>query len=130
MELGLEITKSDSSKPFEFYRDKLLKTLHKIELDKGRKIIAWSDIENPKYNDTPTNHKTYIKAFKKQNLNFYAYIKSLGYTMCQNSMGNVFVFDDGELTESIYEYDFSTFIRDEMNMEFNQDYKRGVMYKS
>lgn len=130
MELGLEITKSDPSKPFEFYRDKLLKTLHQIELDKGRKIIAWSDIENPKYNDTPTNHKTYIKAFKKQNLNFYAYIKSLGYTMCQNSMGNVFVFDDGELTESIYEYDFSTFIRDEMNMEFNQDYKRGVMYKS
>lgn len=130
MELGLKETIVDNSKSFEYYKNKLLDTLHQIELDKGRKIIAWSDIENPKYNKSPTGHKTYVRAFKKQNLNFYAYIKSLGYTMCKNNMGNIFIFDDGEVTESIYEYDFSTFLRDEMNMEYNKDYKRDVMYKS
>lgn len=129
-ELGLKETIVDNSKPFKYYEDKLLSILHQIEFDKGRKIISWSDIENPKYSNPPTDHRTYIKTFKRQGLDFYVYLKSLGYTMHNNSMGNIHVFDDGELTESIYEYDFSTFLKNEMNMKYNYDYKRDVMYKT
>jgi hypothetical protein len=130
-ELGLKETIQDNAKPFSFYEEKLLHTLDKIFEDKNRKFIAWSDIENPKYNEFPTEHKTYMRAFKKVGIDFFAYLKQYGYEMNYGSrMGNTHTFDDGEKTTSIYEYDFSRFIKEELHMQYKIDYCRDVLYKT
>lgn len=129
--LGLKKTAPNQPKSFEYYNQKLLETLGEIYLDKGRKIISWADIENPKYDEFPTDHTTYTKAFKREGIDFFTYIKSLGYEMNYgNKMGNVNTFSDGERTMSIYEYDFSKFLREDLHMEYNKDYCRDVMYKT
>ena len=49
--LGLKKTAPNQPRSFEYYNQKLLETLSEIYLDKGRKIISWADIENPKYDE-------------------------------------------------------------------------------
>ena len=130
-ELGLKETVQDNSKSFKFYEQKLLQTLDKIYIDKGRKFISWSDIENPKYNDYPTEHKTYQKAFKKEGIDFFAYLKQYGYEMNYGAnIGNTYTFYDGERTKSIYEYDFSRYLKEELDMKYKVDYNRDVLYRT
>lgn len=124
-ELGL--MKSVSTKPIsiEECKERLQVRLNNIYERTGRKFVSWSDIESDDYPDKPLNHKTYHYAFRRSNENLNAYMKTLGFTMCQNNIGNTYTFDDGEVVKSTFEFDFSTYLRNQ-----NIPYKRNVKYKT
>ena len=132
-ELGLMKTKPCQPKSFEFYQNRLKRVIENIQKDNNRKFISWEDIENPKYSDgdiRPTNHKTYSYAFRRGGIDLFAYIKSLGFQMNPSEFSHRYTFDDGERVVSRYEYDFSDFIRNEIGLTYNRNYKRDVLYRS
>ena len=69
------------------------------------------------------------KAFKREGLDVFAYIKSLGFEMNPNNFSFKYTFDDGERAVSTMEFDFSTYIRS-LGYEYNKSYFRDVMYKT
>jgi hypothetical protein len=130
-ELGLMETPTNLPlHSFEYYRDLLLEILNRIQKDKHRKFVSWNDIENPIYNEKSTEHKTFTKAFKREGIDMFAFMKENGFEMKPSSIGNTYTFNDGERTKSIYEYDLSLFVKEELHMKYNIDYKRDVMYKT
>lgn len=128
--LGLQKTIPNIGKSFDFYKEQLDRILDVIWKIEKRKFISWTDIENKKYINECTDHKTYIKAFKKANVDFYKYIKEKGFEFRPHSAGNIYTFDNGEVTKSINEYSFSNFLRKELFLKYNIDYIRDVMYKT
>jgi hypothetical protein len=126
MKKDLGLMKSISTKPIsiEECKVRLQTRLENIYKKTGRKFVSWGDIESDEYPDKPLNHKTYHYAFRRNNENLNAYMKSLGFTMCQNNIGNTHTFDDGEIVKSTFEFDFSTYLR-----KHNIEYKRNVKYK-
>lgn len=127
MKKDLELMKSISTKPIsiEECKARLQTRLENIYKKTGRKFVSWGDIESDEYPDKPLNHKTYHYAFRRNNENLNAYMKSLGFTMCQNNIGNTYTFGDGEIVKSTFEFDFSTYLR-----KHNIEYKRNVRYKT
>lgn len=127
MKKDLGLMKSVSTKPISIEECKMrLQTrLENVYKKTGRKFVSWGDIESNKYPDKPLNHKTYHYAFRRNGENLNAYMKSLGFTMCQNNIGNAYTFDDGEVVKSTFEFDFSTYLR-----KHNIKYKRNVRYKT
>lgn len=124
-ELGLMKTITNPPISIEECKEKLQTRLNNIYAKTGRKFVSWGDIESDEYPDKPLNHKTYHYAFRRNNENLNAYMKSLGFTMCQNNIGNTYTFDDGEIVKSTFEFDFSTYLR-----KHNIEYKRNVRYKT
>lgn len=57
------------------------------------------------------------------------YIKSKGFDIKPSNFYNKFMFDDGEIAYSTYEYDFSSYLK-ELGYIYNCDYYRNVPYKS
>lgn len=127
MKKDLGLMKSISTKPIsiEECKVRLQTRLENIYKKTGRKFVSWCDIESDEYPDKPLNHKTYHHAFRRSNENLNAYMKSLGFAMCQNNIGNTYTFDDGEVVKSTFEFDFSTYLR-----KHNIEYKRNVRYKT
>lgn len=128
--LGLMKTLPCQPRPFEFYKnyiDNLIIEFKKIE---NRNFISWNDIENNKYLGWKCEHKTIQKAFRKENIDFYGYIKNKDLTIKPSSIGYTYLFDDGEYTKSIFEYDFSNFLRNELNLNYRDGYMRDVRYSS
>lgn len=80
------------------------------------------------YADNHCEHKTLTKSFKREGLDIFAYIKSLGFEMNPNSFSHKYTFDDGERVVSSMEYDFSNYLRS-IGYEYNKTYFRDVMYK-
>ena len=124
-ELGLMKTITNPPISIEECKEKIETRLNNIYMKTGRKFISWHDIESDEYPDKPLNHKTYHYAFRRNNENLNAYIKSLGFTMCQNNIGNTYTFDDGEVVKSTFEFDFSTYLR-----KHHIEYRRNVRYKT
>ena len=128
-ELGL--MKSISAKPlsFDYYKSYLDNTLQKIKNNTDRNFISWYDIENAIYNDNPVDHKTLTKAFNRNKVDIFAYIKSKGFMMNPSNFSYHYTFDDGERIVSSMEYDFSKYLKS-LGFEYKKDYYRDVLYKT
>lgn len=100
-----------------------IKKLCKYLYDKnGHKNISANDINTCEW---CLSYGTYTKWFKRElNMSVAEYIESLGYIPNKKSMGMIYKFDDGEITTSRYEYNFSKFLR-----KNNIKYIRNILYK-
>ena len=127
-ELGLLKTPYNKPKSFAYYKKCLADILHRIKEVENRTCVSWKDIENDKYLGYHINHKTYIKAFRDANIDFNSYLKSIGFTMSIGGIGYSHTFDDGETVKSIFEYDFTRFLRNDLGLEHNKTYFRDVRY--
>lgn len=129
-EIGLlQTPTSIPLRPFEYYKNTLTEALDNLHKQTGRKFLTWNDLESGLYHKNNIEHKTITKAFKRENLDVFAYIKSLGFEMNPNSFSFKYTFNDGERAVSTMEYDFSTYLRS-LGFEYNQTYYRDIMYKT
>lgn len=129
-EIGLMKTLPVQPKPFEFYKERLTKTLFAIKEATGRTTVSWADIESKKYNEFPTEHKTYTRAFKRNSVDINEYMKSLGFQLSTNKYSFHSTLNSGEYVMSLLEYDFTKFINEDLNLHYNINYKRNVLYKT
>lgn len=129
-ELGLlETPPSTPPLPFEIYKGRLDSVLNNISKHTNRDYISWADIESPLYSDVPMEHKTLTKAFKREGVDIFSYIKSKGFMMNPSNFSYHYTFDDGERVVSTMEYDFSQYLRS-LGLKYGEDYFRDVMYKT
>lgn len=128
-EIGLSFPISQPKRSFEEYKRILDNCLDDIYKFTGRRIITWRDIEDDSRKEYRLEHKTIVKAFKREKLNFYEYLVFKGYTFQPNSWGITVYSDEGELSRSVFEIDFSNFLQNELSLKYNVDYKRDVQYK-
>lgn len=129
-EIGLMPTPTDKPLyPFEYYKNTLTEALDNLYHETGRKFLTWNDLESNKYHKNNIEHKSMTKAFKREGLDVFAYVKNLGFEMNPNNFSFKYTFDDGERTVSTMEFDFSTYIRS-IGYEYNKSYFRDVMYKT
>lgn len=128
-ELGLIKTPRNLPKEFEYYKCILDKILENIKSNTDRKCISWSDIESNINNPLLTDHKTFAKAFKREGIDIFSYIKSKGFMMNPSKYSYHYTFDDGERVVSTMEYEFSKYLRS-LGFIYNKDYFRDVMYKT
>lgn len=129
-ELGLMPTPTNKPLyPFEYYRNTITEALNNLYEKTGRKFLTWQDLESGLYHKNNIEHKSMTKAFNREGLDIFAYIKSLGFEMNPNNFSFKYTFDDGERAVSTMEFDFSTYIRS-LGYEYNKSYFRDVMYKT
>ena len=93
-----------------------------------RKIISWRDIEDCQYGEHRLDHKTILKAFQREKMDFYKYVLSKGFVFKPNSWGMTEYSADGEKLKSIYEIDFSNYLN-LLGFKYKNGYERDVMYK-
>lgn len=128
-ELGLIKTPPLQPLPFEHYKNKLDNIIDNISKHTDRKVISWCDIESKLNNPDKIEHKTFTKAFKREGLDIFAYIKSKGYMMNPSKFSFRYTFDNGERVVSSMEYEFSNYLRS-LGYEYKKDYFRDIMYKT
>lgn len=129
-EIGLMPTPTDKPlRPFEYYKNTLSDALNNLYEKTGRKFLTWHDLESGLYHKNAIEHKTITQAFRREGLDVFAYIKSLGFEMNPNTFSFKYTFDDGERVVSTMEFDFSTYIRS-IGYKYNKTYFRDVMYKT
>ena len=128
-ELGLLETPRNQPMPFEYYKGLLDDILESIKNGTDRDCISWADIESEIHNPLSTEHKTFTKAFKREGVDIFAYIKSKGFMMNPSRYSYHYTFDDGERVVSTMEYEFSKYLRS-LGLVYNKDYFRDVMYKT
>lgn len=116
-------------RPFEYYKNTLTEALNNLYKQTGRKFLSWYDLESGLYHQNNIEHKTMTKAFKREGLDVFVYIKSLGFSMNPNSFSFKYTFDNGERAVSTMEYDFSIYLRS-LGFEYNKSYFRDVMYRT
>ena len=92
-----------------------------------RKIVTYNDFKKyGSYSDT----RRYSEPCKKlKGLSFREYISSLGFELQKAGNGMNYKFDDGEVTTSLYEYEFSNFLRNN-GFEYGKTYFRNIYYKN
>lgn len=129
-ELGLMETLHNQPRSFEYYKKILDDILENIKKQTDRNYISWNDIENKINNPLSVEHKTLTKAFEREGMDIFLYIKEKGFMMNPSNFSFHFTFDDGERVVSILEYEFSKYLKDELNFIYNQDYFRNVLYKT
>ena len=126
-DLGLKISPSNHQKSFEYYKTKLDSIINDLKRrDKLR--ITWRDIIYNKIGGF--NYDSLKNAFDKENINLVNYIQDNGLTFWKSGQGkeNYYVFPDGESTSSSYEYELTSFLKDN-GFVYGRDYKRHVLYK-
>lgn len=126
-ELGLMKTNRSNPMSFEYYKNNLDIILDDYYKRTSKKFICWKDIENNPF--VTIGHKSLTDAFKRNGLDVVAYIRSKGFEMNPSLFSFHHTFEDGEITVSSYEYDFTKYLR-EQGYEYNKTYKRNVMYKT
>lgn len=88
----------------------------------GHKFISYQDIDDCEW---CLDSQTYNKYFKLElNMTLGEYIESVGYETNNIGMGMVYEFENGEVTKSKFEYEFSLFLRNN-----NIAYTRNIPYK-
>lgn len=99
-----------------------------IELTKKNKINI---INGSELKDLLTyNRSTYDKYFKKElSINLLGYVQLLGYQTIEAGRGLNYTFPDGEKILSKHEFDFSLFLRNILQLQYNVDYKKDIKYK-
>jgi hypothetical protein len=129
-EIGLKQTNFNKPlRTYDFYKNHIDKVLENFKLHNNRKYINWTDIENIEIDGYKCEHKTIINAFKRENIDFFAYIKSKGFVMNNNNWSYKYTFDDGEKIVSSMEYDVSKYLK-EIGLIYKKDYFRDVRYST
>lgn len=129
-EIGLKPTPANKPlRSFEYYKNTLTEAIDNLYKITGRKFLTWHDLESGLYHKNIIEHKTITSAFKREGLDVFAYIKSLGFEMNPNLFSFKYTFSNGERVVSTMEYDFSVYIRS-LGFEYNKSYFRDVMYKT
>lgn len=97
-----------------------------VKNTENRTLITYNDFRK---HGTYSDNRRYAEACKKlKDCSFREYISSLGYELQRAGNGMNYKFDDGEVTTSLYEYDFSKFLRDN-GFEYGKTYFRNIYYK-
>lgn len=131
-ELGLIKDRPVQWPTFEYYADKLKRTLYAIKEKTGRTTVSWRDIENDAYSPTGeshTGHKTYQAAFRREGIDMFRFMYDLGFKMNTSRYSYCDTFSDGERVRSAMEYDVSKYLRS-LGLRYNQEYFRDVKYKT
>ena len=131
-ELGLiRINKvADRDKTFEDLKQDLETILLSIKNIEGRNQIVLKDISQTTYINNPSNANRYKTQFKNHNEDFYKFIESYGIKVATNGNGICFRFKDGELTKSFLEHKLSQYLRNELQLVYNENYFRDVKYST
>lgn len=127
-EIGLMRTLPNQPLSFEYYKITLTEAFYNLKNKTGRNFASWHDLESGLYHKNNISHKSMKRAFDREGLDIFSYIKSIGFEMNPNSFGHRYVFNDGERTISSMEFDFSTYLRS-IGYVYNSNYFRDVMYK-
>jgi len=126
-ELGLTVTGKHSKKlTKEEYQDDIQNICNQTFAHDNRKIITYADIRKYGKCDEPSTYARYCNADKTT---LKDYISSLGFNLQKSGTGLNHHFKDGEKTTSLYEFEFSKFLR-ENGLTYNKDYFRDVKYKT
>lgn len=129
-ELKLEIIQEDmicKNITLEQAKEDIKKLCNYIYNTENRKTITTTDTSKI---DGLLNFGTYRKYLKDNNENIKDYIKSIGFELQKEGRGLIYNFEDGEITKSKYELEFSKYLRDKLNLKYNVDYFRDVRYKT
>ena len=130
-ELGLTIVGADVNeliRPIEQLKKDIVKLCNKIKTEENRNIITYDDINDCSFT---MNRQTYDKLFReKLNMTLREYIQGIGFKLMKSGSGLVKHYDDGEITSSQFEYHFTNYLRDIINLKFNSDYQRNIRYKT
>lgn len=126
-ELGMKITGKHGSILSDEDTLKEIDTIcETVKNTENRTLITYNDFRK---HGTYSDNRRYAEACKKlKNCSFREYITSLGYELQRAGNGMNYKFDDGEVTASLYEYDFSKFLRDN-GFKYGKTYFRNVYYK-
>lgn len=127
-ELGMKITGKHGSILSDEDTLKEIDTICNIvKSTENRTLITYKDFRK---HGTYADNRRYAEVCKKlKNCTFRDYIKSLGYQLQQAGNGMNYKFEDGETTTSLYEYEFSNFLRDN-GFIYGQNYFRNIYYKT
>lgn len=121
-EIGLKKTIIINYVDFNVYKSKLDYAINEIKKNNNTGYITWDDLS--KYD---IKNKSIVKAFKRENMDFYAYLKSNGLMINTSLFSFHYTFDDGERILSNYEYLFSSLLKDN-GFKYNVDYYKDYMY--
>lgn len=91
--------------------------------------ISWRIIESGDYGGFSYGHKTYARHFKNAGIDLFAFVKSLGCLMNSTSYSDSYIFDNGELVRSAFEYDFTVYLNN-CGFQYKEDYQRDVKYRT
>ena len=127
-ELGLQITGKHADKyTIDEITGSLIKICEDIYNNEKRKIITYDEIR--KYGCIAINiYQSYLN--KELNMTLRQYLNSIGFDMPREGNGLNFTYEDGEKIRSYYELLFSNYLRNILNIQFNNDYYRDVKYKT
>lgn len=127
-ELGMKITGKHGSILSNEDTLKEINTICSIVKNtENRVLITYNDFR--KYG-TYADNRRYAEVCKNiKNCSFREYIQSIGFELQNAGNGMNYRFDDGEKTTSLYEYDFSLFLRNN-GFEYTKTYFRNVYYKN
>jgi len=128
-ELGLQITGKHADR---YNINELKKSLNdlcdRILLNENRNIITYDEIRNY---CNPSDVKTYERYFQDElKCSLRDYLKTIGFDLPKEGNGMNFTFNDGEKVRSQFEFYFSSYLRNNLNLQYNINYIRDVKYKT
>lgn len=123
---GLPRTISPKRKSYEECRENMDKIMADLSAA-GRKRVSWDDFRQNRYG-IAIDHRVYSDAFKRVGQDIHIYVQNHGFMFKAPSGGEYYYYPDGEKVCSRYEDMFTAFLRQELGMRFNEDYRREVLY--
>ena len=111
---------------FEVLKNKLLEFCYNIKNTENRNIITVSDIENC---DELPSYSCYRKHLKNNGYSIRSFLNEYGFDIPKEGRGMNYTFEDGEKTSSQHEFNFSNYLRNNLNLQYNIDYFRDIKYK-
>lgn len=128
-QIGLLETLPNQPLPFEHYKGILEEALINYKRKNKLNYITWAELESGKYCDIKINHKSISDSFNRAGEDLYAFINSFGLCLKPNTISKTHIFEDGEMTDSNYEYLVTTYLR-ECGLKYKTDYFRAVKYNT
>ena len=129
VECGLNRLSPRGRKDHKYYIDSLRDIVTEYVRRTGCPYISWDDIESGDYGCVAHNHKTYTNHFKASGIDLFEFVRSLGCMFNESGYSDSYVLENGELTRSSFEYDFTTYLN-KVGFVYKQDYDRDVYYST
>lgn len=77
-----------------------------------------------------SDFQTYMRAFSVENIDIYDIVKQYGFVFAESGNGVKRTYDDGEKCTSSLEIIFTNYLRNNLGLKYNLDYKRNVLYRT
>lgn len=101
---------------------------NQIKLKENRIVINWDDFDSNPNSLNACSINNILK--NKDNTTLRDYLKSIGFELQKSGRGSMHIFEDGELTSSKFEYNFTKYLREKLNLKYNIDYYRNIRYST